>query len=110
MPTSRVLTEEILAEITRRLASALSLKAIYLFGSHAYGTPRADSDIDLLLVCDDASQLDIAGRTRLHLSLRGLFLPIELHLRSAPDFARLGAIPASLEHEVLTKGRVLYAA
>ena len=49
----RPLSEEVLAEIVRRLTAALSPRAIYLFGSHAYGTPHANSDVDLLLAVND---------------------------------------------------------
>jgi predicted nucleotidyltransferase len=45
-------TEEILAEITRRIVEAVHPQKIVLFGSFAGGTPDADSDVDLLIVVE----------------------------------------------------------
>ena len=112
MPTTpaNVLTEETLAEITRRLVAALSPRAIYLFGSHLYGTPHADSDVDLLVAVSEAELAQDDLDERGYRALRGLFLPIELHIVGRRQFERRAATPASFEHEVSTKGRLLYAA
>jgi len=44
--------EDIKVEILQRL-EPLNLNKIILFGSHAYGTPHKDSDIDLYVVTND---------------------------------------------------------
>ena len=44
--------EDIKIEILQRL-EPLNLNKIILFGSHAYGTPHKDSDIDLYVVTND---------------------------------------------------------
>jgi predicted nucleotidyltransferase len=112
MPTTpaNVLTEETLAEITRRLVATLSPRAIYLFGSHAYGAPTGNSDIDLMIVAADAAEFTVDYLKRAHACLQGSFLPVELHFRSESKFLRRSAVGTSLEHEVTTKGRALYAA
>ena len=44
---------------------ALPLRAVYLFGSHARGEARPDSDVDLCIVADGAErQLEAAQRFR----------------------------------------------
>jgi len=48
MPMPRV-SEELLAEITRRLVAELDPDAVYLFGSQAWGEPEDGSDVDLLV-------------------------------------------------------------
>src|SRR5262252_7709227 len=45
-------TEEALQEIVHRLATGLHPRKIVLFGSYVYGTPTADSDVDLLVIVD----------------------------------------------------------
>lgn len=104
------LTPEQLAEVTRRLVAELAPRAIYLFGSQAHRTARRDSDIDLLIVVDEASELTIEFLKRAHACLDGSFLPFELHFRSRQNFERRKRIRTSLEHEVSTRGRVLYGA
>jgi predicted nucleotidyltransferase len=42
-------TEEALQEIVHRLVTGLHPHKIVLFGSYVYGTPTADSDVDLLV-------------------------------------------------------------
>ena len=42
-----------LDEITRIIAETVPVEAIYLFGSHAYGIPDKDSDLDLYVVFKD---------------------------------------------------------
>jgi predicted nucleotidyltransferase len=44
---------------------AMSVQAVYLFGSHARGEARPDSDVDLCVVSEDAAdQFQAAARLR----------------------------------------------
>lgn len=49
--------EQFLTEIVSWAAGRSDIAAIALVGSHARGEARPDSDIDLVLVCDDPSTL-----------------------------------------------------
>ncbi|MBF0231512.1 MAG: nucleotidyltransferase domain-containing protein [Desulfamplus sp.] len=40
-------------DIVSRLSNSFRLKNVILFGSHAYGTPHKDSDIDIMVVLDE---------------------------------------------------------
>ena len=44
-----------LSAICQTIEQTISADQIYLFGSHAYGTPNADSDYDLCVVIPDGS-------------------------------------------------------
>ena len=46
----------------RRLAAEFDPEQIILFGSHAWGTPTEDSDIDLLVIVPRASAAHPDGR------------------------------------------------
>src|SRR5258708_17993424 len=46
----------ILREITNRLVTGYSPVKVILFGSHAYGEPGEDSDIDLLIIKDTSER------------------------------------------------------
>jgi len=45
-----------LASCLKAMNSVMPLRAVYLFGSHARGDARADSDVDLCIVADGATE------------------------------------------------------
>lgn len=102
-------SEEMLPDITSRLVAALAPRAIYLFGSHAYGTPHRDSDVDLLVVLDEIQSIMEVAR-RGYGALFGLGLPIELHFITAEKLERYGGVVGSFHREVKNRGRIVYAA
>lgn len=107
--TSTRLSEEQLAEIVRRLVSELSPLSIYLFGSQLYGTPHVDSDIDIMVVVDDVTAgVDLHRRG--YECLRGLGLPVELHICDRTRFNTWAQVVGTLQREIQRKGRLLYAA
>jgi predicted nucleotidyltransferase len=65
IPASLSDQRERIAACLRAMDAALPLKAVYLFGSHARGEARPDSDVDLCLVSEGAeSQLAASRRWR----------------------------------------------
>jgi predicted nucleotidyltransferase len=79
-----------------------------LFGSHAYGTPDADSDLDIYVVvpdnANDLSELyaDIRGETR-----RNRTVPMDLLLGRASVFNHRRNGP-TLEKVIAQKGIPIY--
>jgi len=107
--TSNGITDERLAEIVSRIVTALSPRAIYLFGSQLSGLAHRDSDIDIMVVLED---LPPAGDDfkRGYAARRGLGLPVELHFASRGRFERFAEVVGSLSREIHRKGVLLYAA
>ena len=56
-------TPDLLEEITRRIAERFHPERIILFGSHAWGSPQPDSDVDLR-GCHQLPLRDIVGIDR----------------------------------------------
>lgn len=83
--------------------------SIILFGSVAAGSDGPDSDIDLLIVLDEAP---LAGRRRkmveLRRATRSIAAPHDLLVTSAADFARNATRPGSTEYEPATHGVAVY--
>ena len=102
------LSPEILQEIVWRLSEALRPREIYLFGSHAYGKPDRDSDVDLLVVVGDtgadARELARIGRS----SLRGMGFPVDLIVCTEEEVRTWAPVPCNLVHTVVAKGRRIY--
>ncbi|MBI3410820.1 MAG: nucleotidyltransferase domain-containing protein [Planctomycetes bacterium] len=78
---------------------------IILFGSHAYGRPHTDSDVDLLVIMPARNQHDQAVRIRWRLAAP---FPVDLIVRTPKQMAwRLGE-GESFTTEIMSKGKVLY--
>ena len=93
-------------ELSERIAREFNPEKIILFGSHAYGTPREDSDVDLLVI------LPFEGKP-LNKSLEILDridprFPIDLLARRPDDSARRYAEFDPLIRDAFDHGIVLY--
>jgi predicted nucleotidyltransferase len=78
---------------------------IILFGSHAYGTPHADSDVDILIIMPCRNQHDQAFRIRMATPAP---FPMDLLVRK-PSEIKWRLEEGELFHsEILRKGKVLY--
>lgn len=65
LPASLAPQSETLARCLEAMNRVMPLRAVYLFGSHARGDARPDSDVDLCIVADGAAkQLDAAQSFR----------------------------------------------
>src|SRR5438034_1276073 len=104
----RALLDQVVEQIVRQFDP----DRVILFGSQAYGSPSADSDVDLLVVMDTREPLGRCA-ARVAAAVDHPF-PLDLIVRTPRALAeahRRGAIaqraPAT---EVLTRGVVLYEA
>src|SRR5262245_12481900 len=92
-----------------RIATAFKPQRIVLFGSHAHGSPSADSDVDLLITRRrwSMSPLATAGRIRVEL---GVPFSMDLIVRSEADVERRIARGDDFLRNILERGITLYAA
>jgi predicted nucleotidyltransferase len=100
-------TEEALQAIVHRLVTRLHPHKIILFGSYSYGTPTADSDVDLLVILDTTAR---PVERYLHVSrlLRPRPFPLDLLVKTPEEIAQALARDDAFVHEITTRGRVLY--
>ena len=78
---------------------------IILFGSHAYGTPHADSDVDILVVMPCRNQLDQAARISIDIDPP---FPLDIIVRTPHNMEWRLAEGESFLREITSKGKVLY--
>ena len=89
------------------LIEAAHPERIILFGSHARGDAREDSDLDFLVI--EAHVEDRAKEmVRLRRALRPLRIPVDVLVYSTKDVARWGDQPGSALYWALREGRVVY--
>jgi predicted nucleotidyltransferase len=106
----KTLDPQKLEEAIQRLVAALQPERIYLYGSHAYGQPSEDSDLDLLVVLTDSHLPPHRRAVQAYRALCGLSLPAEIKVVTRQEFDRRAAWLSTIERVVLEKGKVLYAA
>jgi predicted nucleotidyltransferase len=95
----------VIRRFARQVAERFRPEKIILFGSHAYGEPHDDSDVDILVVMPARNQIDLACR------IDGAFdppFPLDLIVRTPRNLARRLAEGDSFLREILAKGKVLY--
>lgn len=102
------LSTEILEDVTKRIVNAVHPERILLFGSHVWGQPTEDSDIDLLIVVRHSDQPTYRRAREVYRSLRGLPWPVEVIVRTGDEVAQAARVVTSLERRIVAEGQVLY--
>jgi predicted nucleotidyltransferase len=95
----------IIRGFAREVAKKFRPEKVILFGSYAYGTPHADSDIDILVVMPARNQIDQA--VKIDRATDPPF-PLDLIVRTPANLARRLREGDQFLREVVERGKVLY--
>ncbi len=103
-----MISEQTILDLRDRIAAEFRPQRIILFGSYANGKPRADSDLDSLVIFRDGRSgprkaVEILGK----LNPR---IPVDLVVRTAEEVTRRLRLSDFFLAEILNHGRVLYEA
>ncbi|MCX7044465.1 MAG: nucleotidyltransferase domain-containing protein [Candidatus Sumerlaeota bacterium] len=104
----KTLDPNLLSEITHRLTDEFQPEAIFLFGSHVWGVPTEDSDLDLLVVVPDSDEEPPLRARRAYRCLRGISAPKDIIVNTLAETERQRSVPASLMRRIWLEGRRLY--
>ena len=104
----KIIQPGLLETAVERLKTEFQPEEIYLFGSHAWGEPDEDSDVDLFVIVPESSERRIQRMQRAHHCLGDLGFPKDVLVHTRAEVDRYKHLRASLPHQVLTKGRKLY--
>ena len=103
--------EKVIQGIVEKLHAGYAPQRVILFGSYAYGNPRPDSDIDLLIIKETPERfIDRWVTVRRILSDPKRKLPLETLVLTPQEVSKRLAIGDQFVAEILEKGKVLYAA
>ncbi len=94
-------------ELTRRIVCAAHPDMIILFGSRAYGAPRADSDLDLLLVMDSRGA-PIDPTRQIRALFPDLPLTFDIRTQTPSQLTRRLAMGDAFMQEIVGRGKELY--
>src|SRR6059036_762986 len=95
----------VIRRFARQVAERFKPERIILFGSYAYGTPHADSDVDILVIMPARNELDQAVRVRLTVDYN---FPLDLLVQTPKALSWRLAEGDSFLREVVARGKVLY--
>lgn len=97
--------------IVERLIAEYSPERVFLFGSHAYGAPDGDSDIDLLVIKDtQESFFDRLTSARRVVTGTHKGIPLDLLVLTPDELAARLEAGDQFMAEITEKGQLLYAA
>jgi predicted nucleotidyltransferase len=95
----------VIRRFAKQVAALFDPDKVLLFGSHAYGKPHADSDVDILVIMPTRNQIDQA--VRIDRALDPPF-PLDLIVRTPRNMKWRLEEGDSFLLEILTRGKVLY--
>jgi len=102
-----MVSEQTIAEVTKRLVEGFHPDQIILFGSQARGTANEHSDVDIMVICsvkDDRHTLTVA----MHRALRGLGIAKDIVVLTPEEFERDHRIPGTVARPAWLEGKILY--
>ncbi len=109
-----MLTREFTDHLVEKLKNADPYRVI-LFGSHAYGEPKPDSDIDLLVVTqDDFLPKTFAEKNAVYLRVANSILeieksiPIDLIVHTKAMHKKFMELGSMFSRKIATDGKVIY--
>jgi predicted nucleotidyltransferase len=95
----------VIRRFARQVAERFDPDRIIPFGSYAYGTPHADSDVDILVVIPVPNQLDKALKIRL---ADPAPFPMDLLVRTPASMMWRLEEGESFLREIVSRGKALY--
>jgi len=97
-----------LKELTNKILRSVSVKKIFLFGSHAYGSPNMDSDIDICILTEDKKRkIDIMTDIRQEIGF-SMSHPLDILVYKPDEFYTRADSKTSMESKILRDGIILY--
>jgi predicted nucleotidyltransferase len=101
------MSQDLVADIVRRIVETAQPEKIILFGSRARGDARPDSDFDLLVI-KESDEPRYRRDARLYLALAGLNAPVDVMVYTPSEVREWSAVPLAFITTAVREGRVVY--
>lgn len=104
-----IVISDYLDNLILRIGEAIPVEEIILFGSHAYGSPDEDSDIDLCILSrlNGERKLDLIRKARRAIAPIAV-IPVDLLLYDIDDFTIKAGLSSTLEYKIKNEGVSIY--
>lgn len=107
--TNNKITKQTIEDITHKIAEKFNPLKIILFGSHGWGIPREDSDVDLFII-KETSDRRIDRERAVRKIIFGVEAPLDILVYTPEEIKRRLAFEDPFISEILTKGKIIYEA
>jgi predicted nucleotidyltransferase len=98
--------QQAIDDVVQQIIENFRPQKIILFGSYAYGSPRAESDVDLLVIMDTPLK-EVEQEIRICQIIEHHF-GLDLLVRKPETVARRMQLGDPFLREIIQRGRVLY--
>jgi predicted nucleotidyltransferase len=100
-------SRDLIDQAGRALAEAAGADSkVILFGSHARGEERRDSDVDFLVI-EPVVKNRLKEWGRLRRTLKDFLMPVDIVVLDEKRAARRAKVPGTMVHHALRDGQVL---
>lgn len=103
----QTITDELIHDIKNRIVSSVNPEKIILFGSHAYGAPTEDSDLDLLIIMPTNEPMHKRALPIKRI-LREFKIPKHIIVCTPEEVEKKKDISTSFISFIMKEGKVLY--
>lgn len=108
MHAGKIAIKNIGSRVAEVLSRSIKVDQLILFGSHAYGKPREDSDFDIAVISDDLGRIGMLERmSLLSKAVLGVDRRVELKGFDKKEFQN--AAKGSMAELIKRRGRVIYS-
>ena len=98
------MNDNLFETVKTRLDAVYNPLSLYIFGSYAWGTPTADSDLDLVVVVEDSDKKPYKRSIEGIRALRGLGIAKDILVYTKEEFKSLSQDISSLLYKVEKEG------
>lgn len=106
--TTATVSPSSIQSVADRIASSFHPDKIILFGSRAWGAPRVDSDVDLMVIME-SDQRPAQRSAKISMDCRPPFVPMDIMVRTPAEIEARLRIHDPFIQKILREGVVLYA-
>ncbi len=100
--------DKILSQIINTLVSEFKPERIFLFGSHVWGNPDKNSDLDFLIIVEESNLSPVRRAALAYRCLKDIPYPLDILVKTRKEVEKFSKVPAALEYKILNQGKLLY--
>ena len=90
------------------LRETFSPRRIIIFGSHAWGKPDTDSDVDICVIVRSSDMSPLQRAVAAHRALGSVPFAKDIVVQTDSEFERYSAVQGTLQHRIAHEGWIIY--